>query len=477
MATTWMKALHRGGGGVAAALGLRIDYATDLGKTDGGVLIDSYECDPHTAQAEFLFSKKAYAQRTGRDQGRRDVIAYHVRMSFKPGEVTPQQALELGRELALRWTKGRHQFIVAAHTNTNSPHAHIVFNSVNLDCDGKFEDFKRSAIALRKVSDRVCLEHGLSVIEKPGLSKGYNRAAYLGQSKPPTIRDQLRAAMDAALTGCKDYDGFLSALLSAGVTIKRGKQLAFKLPGGKKFVRQDTLGEDYSPQAIRERITGKRVVVPKPQTASPVTAAATVTKPNLLIDIQDKMQQGYGEGYRRWATTFNLKESAKTLLYLQERGLDNYDSLGERASAATTRFNDLSGAIKTAEKRLAEIAALQKHIGAYGKTREVYKQYRALPVQRRAAFCEEHRADIAVHMAAKEHFDSQGYGKNKKLPAMDVLRREYAILDAERRKLSQNYRAVRDEMVALQRAKQNVDSILGGPRQYPKPRHLDRDAL
>ncbi len=164
-------------------------------------------------------------------------------------------------------------------------------------------------------------------------------------------------------------------------------------------------------------------------------------------------------------------------MYLQERGLDNYDSLGERAAAATTRFNDLSGAIKAAEKRLAEIATLQKHIDVYGKTREVYKQYRALPTQKRAAFFEDHRADIAVHIAAKEHFDSLGYGKNKRLPAMDALRREYAILDAERRKLSQNYRAVRDEMISLQRAKQNVDSILGGPRQYPKSPHRDRDAL
>ncbi len=389
-------------------------------------------------------------------------------------DCTPPQALGLGRELALRWTKGRHQFIVAAHTNTNSPHAHIVFNSVNLDCNGKFEDFKRSAIALRRVSDQVCLEHGLSVIEQPGLSKGYNRTEYLGESRAPTVCEQLRGMMDDALAGCKDYDGFLSALRSAGVETKRGKQWAFKLPGAGKFVRQDTLGEEYSPQGIRERISGKRVVVPKLKIATPVT---TVAKPNLLVDIQEKMRQGYGEGYRRWATTFNLKESAKTLLFLQERGLDDYGLLAERAAAATTRFNDLSGAIKTAEKRLAEIATLQKHIGAYGKTREVYKQYRALPQQKRAVFFEEHRADIAVHIAAKEHFNSLDYSKNKKLPAMDVLRREYAVLDAERRKLSQNYRTARDEMVTLQRAKQNVDSILGGPRQYPKPQHLEHDAL
>ncbi|HBU12600.1 MAG TPA: relaxase, partial [Clostridiales bacterium] len=360
MATTWMKALHRSGGGVAAALGLRIDYAKDYTKTDDGALIDSYECDPYTAQNEFLFSKRLYAKKTGRDQGKHDVIAYHVRMSFKPGEVTPQRTLELGRELALRWTKGRHQFIVAAHTNTNNPHAHIVFNSVNLYCDRKFADFKHSAIALRRVSDRVCLEHGLSVIEKPGLSKGYNRAEYLRQSKPPTVREQLRDIMDAALAGCKSHDDFLSALLAAGVDIKHGKQLAFKLPGAKKFVRQDTLGDDYSVDAIQERIDGKRIITHKRKTVAPVAAS---TKPNLLIDIQSKIQQGYGEGFRRWATVQNLKEAAKTLLFLQEHGITDYESLVEQAAEASKTFGAHNDRRKTIEVRLREIAELQKHIG------------------------------------------------------------------------------------------------------------------
>lgn len=138
-------------------------------------MLDSYMCQPFTAQSEFLLSKRPYAQQTGRDQGKRDVIAYHMRMSFPPGEVASEKALELGRELAMRWTRGKHQFIVAAHDNTNSTHVHVIYNSVNLEHNGKWQDFKRSAIALRRVSDQICAEHGLSVIEKPGLSKEHNR--------------------------------------------------------------------------------------------------------------------------------------------------------------------------------------------------------------------------------------------------------------------------------------------------------------
>lgn len=361
MATTWMKALHRSGGSIAAALDRSTDYVENPDKTNGGELIDAYECDPFTEQSEFLFSKRLYEQKTGRDQGRHDVIAYHIRMSFKPGEVTVAQALELGRELVLRWTKGRHQFIVAAHANTNNPHAHIIFNSVNLDCTHKFVDFKRSAIALRKVSDRVCLEHGLSIIEKPGLLKGHNRNEYLGEHKPQTIRDQLRKLMDAALAGRKDYDGFLDALQAAECEVKRGKHLAFKIPEGKKFIRCDSLGEDYTKGAIYERLSSKRIVTPKQRTVAPVMASA---KPNLLIDIQAKMQQGYGEGFRRWATVQNLKDASKTLIYLQERELDDYEILAEKAVAATTRFNEMSDRVKAIYTRLDEVAALQKHIGA-----------------------------------------------------------------------------------------------------------------
>jgi hypothetical protein len=300
MATTWIKSIHKGSG-IAAALGRSIDYIGDAEKTNSSELIDSFMCEHRTAASEFLLAKRLYTQRTGRDQGSRDVIAYHIRMSFAPGEVTAEQALALGRELADRWTKGKHQYIVAAHTNTNNPHIHIIYNSVNLETTGKFHDFKRSAIALRRVSDKICIEHGLSIIEKPGLSKGYNRMEYLGASKPPTVRDQLRSVMDSVLPACKSFDDFLAELKSAGVEIKHGRQLAFKVQGAKRFTRQDTLGENYSFEAILERISGKRVVI----SAAKNFAPSSSQRPDLLIDIEAKMQEGKGAGYELWHSRFH----------------------------------------------------------------------------------------------------------------------------------------------------------------------------
>jgi len=464
MATTWMKSLHKSGGSIAAALDRTTDYIEDPNKTNAGELIDGFECDPFTAQSEFLFSKRLYEQKTGRDQGKNDVIVYHVRMSFKPGEVTAEQALELGRELAMRWTKGKHQFIVAAHTNKKNPHAHIIFNSVNLTRDGKFQDFKRSAIALRRVSDQICLEHGLSVIEKPGLSKGYNRSEYLGEKKPLSARDKLRDLMDSFFPVCKDFDGFLSALKESGVEIKHGKQLSFKLPDSKKFIRQDTLGDDYSVTAILERISGKRVVAPKPK----ITIPNEPKKFNLLIDIQEKIQQGYGEGFRRWASIQNLKDAAKTLIFLQDNNLTDYDALAKTADDSVKRHNGLSDRIKANSSRLKEISELQRQISNYSRTLEVYRGYRESKWSKK--YHDAHEGDIILHKAAKKHFDSLGL---KKLPTINMLKQEYAILAAETKKLYPEQKQARAKMIELLQAKQNTDMVLGQPRERSKSHERD----
>ncbi len=257
---------------------------------------------------------------------------------------------------------------------------------------------------------------------------------------------------------------------AAGAEVKHGKHLAFKIPGAERFTRCKSIGDDYAEDAIRERISGKRSIAPKRKAAMNASIAA---KPNLLIDIQKKMQQGRGEGYRHWATTFNLKEMANTLIFLQERGLADYKLLSEKAQAASKLFSGHNERRKAIEVRQKEIAELQKHIGAYGKTRDIYREYRALPPKKRAAFFEEHRAAITIHLAAKEYFNSCGYGRDKKLPPMQALRQEYAALESERKALSRSYRAERDEMIALNRAKHNVDTMLGEPKRRTKTHERD----
>ena len=141
MAATRLIALHiNKGKTVAQCLADRTDYTENVAKTEDGKYISAYACDAKTCDEEFLLSKRQYEHITGRTQAH-DVIAYQIRQSFKPGEITPEEANKVGYETAMRFTKGKHAFIVATHVDRAHIHNHIIFNSTTLDCTRKFRDF------------------------------------------------------------------------------------------------------------------------------------------------------------------------------------------------------------------------------------------------------------------------------------------------------------------------------------------------
>ncbi|MDR2088531.1 MAG: relaxase/mobilization nuclease domain-containing protein [Clostridiales Family XIII bacterium] len=458
MATTAIFPIHAGNGrSVARALKDVADYMANPFKTEDGERISSFECSPETLEAEFLLSKSRYRSLTGRRQDS-DVIAYHARQSFKPGEITAEEANRLGYELAARFTKNRHAFAVYTHTDRAHIHNHLVWNSTRLDCKKKFRNFKGSTFALRRCSDLICAENGLSVVRNPKPSPGRDYARHMfGDNKPPSYRDRLRAAIDAALDRKPaTFEDFLALLSAENIQSgRRGKLLRLWLPGRKQPTRIDALKGDYTEEAVRERIAGLRIVSAP---AGKVSGKPYAERPTLLIDIEIKMREGKGEGYARWAKIHNLKQMAKTLIYLQENGLDDYAALKEKAAAASARFNSLSDKIKELDAKLDANATLQKHIVTYSKTRQIYVEYRKAGYSK--AFRAAHEADILLHQTAKKAFDELGYGKGKKLPTVAILRAEYAPALEEKKKAYAEYRGARDEMRELLTAKTNVDRLL-----------------
>jgi len=436
-------------------------------KTDNSEWISAYECDARTADNEFLLSKQQYASLTGRSQGKNDVIAYHVRQSFKPGEVTPEDANRIGYELAIRFTKGKHAFIVCTHTDKAHIHNHIVWNSTTLDCRKKFRDFFRSGRALRRCSDILCAENGLSVIENPKQRHGKDYGKWLGDDKPLSYQDRLRFAIDTALEQKPaTFEEFLSLMRTAGYEINdRRKHITFRLPEQKQPTRCNTLGGNHTEAAIRERIAERRLGGSTP-------ILMTARRPNLLIDIQAKLQEGKGAGYERWAKLHNLKQMAQTLIYLQEKGLDDYSVLESKASAASARFNELSERLKELEEGLAANTTMQKHIVNYSKTRQTYIDYRKAGYSKK--FKELHEADIIIHQVAKKAFDELGV---KKLPTVAMLRAEYTPLLDEKKHIYKEYKEVKVEMRELLTAKTNVDRLFNssGQGQERGTERRDRD--
>jgi len=451
MAATWFKALHvNKGKTIAQTLADRTDYAENPEKTEKGKYVAGYKCNPRTADEEFLLSKSEYLKNTGRDQGKRNVLAYHIRQSFKPGEITPEKAQEVGHELAMRWTKGNHAFIVAVHTDRAHTHCHIIYNSTTLDCWAKWDDFKRSAYAVRRLSDIICAEHGLSIITDPKPSKGRNYGKWIGDNKKLSYSDIIRNKIDEVLPSCASFEEFISSLRASSFIVDdSGKHITVCTPEQKRPTRLNTLKGNHTEVAIRERLESGRTI----QTGS---TGGSHFRINLLVDIQAKIREGKGPGYEQWAKIFNLKQAAKTLIYLQENGIDSYEDLKKKSSSASGEFTAVTTKIKDIETRQKEISELQKYIGQYSKTRDVYAAYKESGWSRE--FYDQNAADIILNRAAKKHFDSLG---TKKLPSIKALKEEYAKLSTEKKKLYSGYHDLKKNSRSLSIAKGNADRILG----------------
>lgn len=462
MATTRIIPMHKNKGkSIAQCLRDRTKYAQNPEKTDGGALVSAFACDPKTADAEFLLAKREYRLRTGRTQ-ERDVIAYQVRQSFKPGEITPEEANRVGYEFASRFLKEKHAFLVATHVDRAHIHNHIIWNSTDLACTRKFRNFWGSTKAVQRLSDTICIEHGLSVIENPK-GKGMHYGKWLGDAKKQSHREQLRTVIDGLLEQKPaDFDDLVRLLAAAGYEVKMGKRPSFRASGQKRFIRLDTLGEGYSREALTAVFADKRESLSQALPEKPESL-------NLLIDIQEKLRAGKGESYAKWAKKFNLKQMAQTMNYLTENGLTDYSELSRRAAEAAARYHALSDKIKSAEKELAEIGVLRAHILNYIKTREIYTAYRKAGYS--AAFRAAHESEIQIHQAAKRAFDELGVDR---LPTVKSLNARYAELLSSKKATYGEYRKVRDEMKALLVAKANVDKLLDEDSEHGRKKENER---
>ena len=458
MAATRLIALHKNKGkSVAACLKNRTDYIENPDKTEQGQFVSSYACSALTADEEFMLTKRQYNLVKGRRQ-KSDVIAYQIRQSFKPGEITAEEANKVGYELAMRFTKGKYAFLVATHTDREHIHNHIIYNSTALDCSRKFRDFLLSGLAVQRLSDLICLEHSLSVIEIKPYRERQKRIVY-----PPkeSNRDRLCEIIDTILARQpEDYEAFLQKLEQQGYEVKRGKYTAVKGKGQKRFIRFRTLGTGYSEEELKAVLAGEAEHCPRKK--HPVQEQ----KFQMLVDIQAKLAEGKGGGYARWAKRYNLKEMSKTLIFLQENKIGSMDEMEEQVRAATMRYHELGDSIKAAEARMAEIPVMKTHIINYAKTRPAYDAYRKSGYSKK--FLEAHREEITLHKAAKAAFDEAGM---KKLPKVKELDTEYAELLIKKKATYPDYRKARDEMQELMKAQKNVELFFAEDKSNFRPQH------
>ena len=514
MAVCQIKSIHCWKGKtVKQTLSEIINYALNEKKTSyidknnkKKTLAETYECGENIADEWFLL-KSLYAKLTGRSQGSKDVLAYHIIQSFDPKEkISHELANKIGCEMAKELTGGEFSFVVGTHLDKSHLHNHIVINSTALDATHKYRDVKRSfEKVLKNLNDDICKKYSLSIVEE---EKNENKTKYIHwlnrnfdkrieQDDKATWQNILCQIIDIILGRDsnfnvlsedekkytyenikkeleiersdfrpKDFNEFLEMLKKCGYEVKGldNKYISVRAKGQKRYTRLNakTLGEEYSKNNIIDYIENHNSTyhqgITKEEFENPIQSNPRLNK---IIDVKNSTKAQSNVGYEKWAKLQNLKTLADTHSYLAENNLtfsDIKDMFSEKENAVTALENQKEAMQKHTERQ-KEIGELQNHLISYVKNRKVFEEYKKKGYSK--IFKEENTESLEAYENARKYFD--GYKSThgiEKLPTMHELKDEYAKLKEIKSSYYDELKVQKEELKLLQTLKTNAMELL-----------------
>ena len=465
-------------------------------------VLDTLECGDFSFATACLLANRKYGKNTQHG----DIKSHQYIISFDPRDaadngLTMDKAQALGLKFCEENFPG-HPAIVCTHpdghNHSGNIHVHIVIGSIRTrEVERKpymqkprdwLEGMKHSSTAqtmrhLRVEVMELCEGAGLYQIDllngsKERVSEAEYWARRRGQQKldlanaaltaagqPPkqkkfeTVKDTLRKQISDVLNNATSFEDFSDSLMQQyGITVKESRGRLSYLPSGRtKFIRAKHLGDNYDKAAVLATLQANVERKPKVQSKQD-----TIGKP---IDIQSKMTEGKGIGYKRWLTKHNLKVMAQTVKLLQEKGLTDEDALNQRITELETKYHDSLAVVKDLEGRMKFNKELRYHVAAYASTKGIVQRFNT--AKRPAAFEEQHRAELTAYRAAAAYFKANNITK---LPSPKKLEAEYAQLASEKAKFYEQYKEAKEELLKLKTAKQNVASFFREEEQTQQER-------
>ena len=301
---------------------------------------------------------------------------------------------------------------------------------------------KRSYYEIRRASDRLCKEHGLSVIV-PGQEKGKSYVEHQAVRNGTSYKAKLKSAIDRLLPACINLEDLLRRLQEEGYEIRRGKYISCRASYQERFTRLKTLGIDYTEEALVARIAGR-------------------TRPSKCPKVRDSsiqriavIQGNQSPGLQHWAKLQKLKEGAQTLNYLAEHGIDSYEALDSRLAELNAAVDDSLASIKTIEARIVELNLIAKYAAIYRKCRPIYTRYRKSDDKEK--FLRGHESEIILFEAAARELKRLGAVP---LPAAEKLEGELSELTVQKETLYAQYTAAKRQAKEYDTIKRNLDILL-----------------
>ena len=397
-------------------------YILDPQKTDDAFYVSSYGCAASDAAAKEFEWTRNLAVQQGMQMPK--VLARHLIQSFDIGEVTPEEAHEVGKQLADEWLKGKYEYVIATHIDKGHCHNHIIFNAVNYVDFHTYRSNKRTYRELRQLSDEICKEHGLSVIP-PSQNKGMDYKEYTEAKRGTSWKQKLKQTIDRLIITAKDYDD-----------------------GQERFTRSKTIGENYTEERIKERIAGRT-----PRRSQRQTTPKGIS---LIGEIQERIRLIDSKGYEHKAKLTILKEAARTLNYLTENNLLQYADLEKKIEDVHGSYDRTGKELKGVEARLREVQPLIKNISNYQRLKPVYDDFQK--AKDKPSFKAKHEAELVIFEAARSTLLAmQG---DEKLPSLKTLQAEQQRLLEEQQRLYDERARLKKEARMIDTLKANVDDFL-----------------
>lgn len=354
-----------------------VKYICNYDKTQDGTLIDTYKCTERFADFEFKdIADKAHKVKNAR-------IGYHAMVSFSPDDnVLPETALELGKKIFSQYTRGNFQYVLSVHTDQDHIHVHCIFNSVSLNDFKKFHIKDQDLNRLEKITDKICKENNLSIIEKKSGIKGRGKYEYDRHKESNSWKDKLRDAIDRNILLANDYDDFLNRMqYEEGYQIKQGKYLSFTLEheGQLRSTRNRCLGEFYSIDSIKYRIDNKEKYqisgIEKNENVSSGNGISSKRKMKKIIDIGKNEKAQEHAAYRKKLSMININTYAGMINFVKKYHLVYADDFEKIKSELEGKHSSLTDEIRRVYSELNSLEADAGQFAKYLKNVSAHERY------------------------------------------------------------------------------------------------------
>lgn len=456
MATTKIKPIK-------STVGKAVKYICNPDKTEGGIFIDSFCCTPETAAEEFAMT--ADQRHRSKDKG---TLAYHMIQSFKPGEVSAEEAHAIGKEYADAVLQGNHEYVISTHLDKGHIHNHIIFNAVSYANHKKYNDCTRARYFREKTNDRICREHNLSVIKEKSGKKGYEKYGHADTQKGTSWKAKLKKVIDDFAEKASSFEEFLQMMETAGYEIRREPELAFKSRDGQKyFTKVKNIGKSYAEESIKKHILSRE----EKQNGDKKTSAdrkenrsAGRTKKeksgqiSILIDIKNNLKAQQSAAYKNKLVLENINRTLDTVRFLEKNNFATGQELADKINELKENCEIYKNDMRSMEKEMRRLSEQIKYGKDFWKYKKVYEQSKTEAVDS-PFWTEENTKKLMLFENAQSYMKKNGL--SYKDFAIKTLIGRYNSLRKERNDMYQEYAAARDSLKELEKVKLNIENILG----------------